>query len=539
MAIDKEHKRIERKQDVIHLAILMAIALVIGAYLISTTALIAKDGISYINYAKGLSIAPVDVIQDCTDYAPSTYTPGYPFLILLAHKLVDLFGGGVTLLSWVYSAQTVTLFCRILALIPLYFIGKEYVGNKLSFWAMLILVMLPYPAKYGSDTLRDWPYILFLATGFLFLLRAARYKKWLMFALVGVMAGFGYMIRPMCAQLIFYGAFWLTINMFRCKYECGTNRKKLAGGLALLIIGFCVVAAPYIMIKGELIPERLRGIIESFSVKLNYDNNIEYLTAGLVSGDIAKGAWEVISYISQNLMHYFLPFFFIGAYYYFRDKIKTNQGFFFIMFFMLNVTVIILRYCTDPSLVISKRYTLPLTFFTVFFIPIGLQVVSKWIQKKLTQAGNDDPIFAKESRRWFVILLLIGLVVCIPKLVKPIRDDKRGYRLAAEWLKENTEEHDVIIAPDKRVGFYAERHCWIYMKIYTGNYVVVIPNETLPWIPVEEIGWSKRKWGLIGQEIEYVVQRLKNGQEMPAGLKEVWSYLNKKKNEKFVICRRI
>jgi hypothetical protein len=426
----------------------------------------------------------------------------------------------------------------------LYFIGKEYVGDKLSFWAILILVILPYPAKYGSDTLRDWPYILFLATGFLFLLRAARYKKWFMFALVGVVSCLGSIIRPMCAQLIIYGFFWLTINMFRRKYDCDMNRKKLFGGLALLIMGFCVVVIPYIMIKGMAMPERLRAITESVSAPVvksdcGDNDNIGHLTKGFVPGDIAKGFWKVISHLSENLMYYFLPAFFVGVYYYLRDKIKTNRGFFFMIFLMFNVTVVILRYYTDPGLVMSKRYLLPLTVFSVFFIPIGLQVMSRWIEKTFSRTRADDPVFAKEPRRWFAILLLIGLAICIPKLVKPIRNDKRGYRLAAKWLKENTAQQDVIVAPDERVGFYADRHSWIYMKIYTGDYAVIIPKESLPWIPVEEIGWSKLKWGTTGQEIDYVVQRLKKDQELPEGLEEVWVHLNKKKNEKFVICRRI
>ena len=45
----------------------------------------------------------------------------------------------------------------------------------------------------------------------------------------------------------------------------------------------------------------------------------------------------------------------------------------------------------------------------------------------------------------------------MPKLVKPIRVDKSGYRDVAKWLKENTAEEDLIVVPDHRIGFYAER----------------------------------------------------------------------------------
>jgi hypothetical protein len=54
-------------------------------------------------------------------------------------------------------------------------------------------------------------------------------------------------------------------------------------------------------------------------------------------------------------------------------------------------------------------------------------------------------------------LLVIGIVICVPKLFRPIRIEKKGYRLAAEWLKENTTKEDVIAVPDIRISFYAER----------------------------------------------------------------------------------
>ena len=48
MALSKPADRLNKKQDLIHLVILLAVALAIGIYLITTTTLISKDGTSYI-----------------------------------------------------------------------------------------------------------------------------------------------------------------------------------------------------------------------------------------------------------------------------------------------------------------------------------------------------------------------------------------------------------------------------------------------------------------------------------------------------------
>ncbi len=441
--------------------ILLVIALGIGIYLILTTTLIAKDGVSYIHYAKALSSNPLETVRDCSDYAPPEYTPGYPFLILLTHRVANLFGRFSSVLSWIYSAQSVTLLCRLLALIPLYLIGKLIVGNKLSFWAILILVILPGPAKLGSDALRDWPHMLFLATGFLFLFWAARYGKWLMFGLVGVVAGLGYMIRPMCAQLLVYGVLWLIFNIFKREHKYSLSRTKIVGGLALLVIGFAVVASPYMKIRGEILPARLQQIIESFSYRYDSDEiskqNGNIYQAKLVPADVAKALWKLVDKISANLMYFFIPFLFVGMYYYFCKKPENESVFFITAFILLNIAGLILRYCIGSAL--SSRYVLPLTAFTIFFVPVGLQVLGREIDKLLCKTICKNDRLEEGARRWFFILLVVGLTICLPKLFRPIRIEKKDYRTAAEWLNKNTPENSLLAISgiDPRIVFYADR----------------------------------------------------------------------------------
>ena len=141
------------KKDLSNLVILLAVAAAIGVYLIATTVIISRDGVYYIEGAQRFAEDPVSVIKG--------HPFGFPFLIFLAHKIASLFCDGTSVHSWVYAGQGVALLCRLLTLIPLYFIGKLLVGKKMSFLALLILVVLPYPAEHGSDVLRGWPHLLF------------------------------------------------------------------------------------------------------------------------------------------------------------------------------------------------------------------------------------------------------------------------------------------------------------------------------------------------------------------------------------------
>ena len=92
-AVDKEAPRLLGKQNLIHITVLSAIALVIGIYLIATTVLIAKDGVFYIERAQQLPKDPISVIK--------AHPPGYPFLIFVAHKFISLFSNGSSVQIWI------------------------------------------------------------------------------------------------------------------------------------------------------------------------------------------------------------------------------------------------------------------------------------------------------------------------------------------------------------------------------------------------------------------------------------------------------
>ena len=488
MVISEDVNRLVRKQDLVHIAILLTIALGIGVYLIATTVLVAKDGVFYIEQAQKFSSNPVGVIKG----RPF----GYPFLIFVAHKLVTLFSNSSSVHTWIYSAQGVSLLCRLAALIPLYFIGKFLVGSKKSFLAILILVILPHPARFGSDALRDWPHILLLATGFFLLLWSTESNHWWMLGIVGLAAGLGYLIRPVCAQLVVYGIIWLGYCFLRPAKTIGRSKTVLA--VILLLLGFLIPAGPYMKTKGVVLPSKVRTLIKSFSFGgRSNENEGQNPCSGeprpsamgegkqsakkYVAGNskvFVDAFYNIYKAIGENLMWVFIVPWLVGIFHHFRPS-HTNKGRFLMSVFIgANIVFLLLR-CTNFDKAASKRYVLPLIAFTIFYVPTGLELLSCKISRK----GRGNMLSGLEKQRWLHALIMIGIVVCLPKLLRPIRIEKQGYRAAANWLKENTAQEDLIAVPDKRISFYAERKGLVYES---GNipgpatYVVKIENSRGP-----------------------------------------------------------
>ena len=260
--VGMNHSR-QWKGDILRLALLLGLCSAIGTYLIFTTVLITKDGVFYIEQARQFALDPGGVCR--------RYPPGYPFLIWASHEAASLLVRGDSPTLWAVSAQAITLLCRVLTLIPLYFLGRLLVGAANSFWALLVLVILPYPAFYGSDVLREWPYLLFLSTGMLLLYQAMTTRRWWLLALVGFAAGLGYLIRPECVQLIVYALLgWIVVRKRKRGHSTFFPEEQLAGQLQsekvecplfsslLLVAGFVVPAAPYVYANGSVIPHQFR-----------------------------------------------------------------------------------------------------------------------------------------------------------------------------------------------------------------------------------------------------------------------------------------
>lgn len=136
-----------------------------------------------------------------------------------------------------------------------------------------------------------------------------------------------------------------------------------------------------------------------------------------------------------------------------RGEAKFEEQFLIITFILVNVIMMVIQHCYySPG--ISRRWSLPLISVTICYVPMGLQIWGDWLRSRFhkSQGKNEG-----NPQLWFFILLAVGVIICLPKLLRPTGMDKTGYREAAKWLNENTAPKDIIVVPDRRIAFYAQR----------------------------------------------------------------------------------
>ena len=453
------------KKDYLNIFLLITFSSILGIYIISTTVLIATDGVEYISLAKSLFAH--------SDHVFRKEYPGYPILIAIAHKVTGLFFKE-SLYTWTFTAQSASLFCRVLSLIPLYFIGKMIVGRRHTFWALFILIFLPYPAIFGSDVLRDWPHLLFLSTSLLFLILGTRTGRWCFFALAGLISALGYTIRPECAQIVVYCILWFIIILLAPKSKLGRTRAALL--TFVLLISFSIPILPYMKARGKVLPTKLNKVLISYREpkESSHDSfsigELPQTFQTELTFPLFKPILQLLEGISDNLFHYFVPMLIIGIYCFFR---KLKRVLFTELFFVFALVVL---YMTMLGLLsihwgyISRRHCMPIAVFTVFFIPFGIEIVSRWISKRVLAGRRKNLVCT--------VLIISGVLICFFKLSRmtPLRSDKSGYLVAAKWVQDNISPNENIAVSDIRLAFYASRKGYV-----VGN---EMPDNVKYWVYV-------------------------------------------------------
>ncbi|MCK4851111.1 MAG: hypothetical protein KAT11_07160, partial [Phycisphaerae bacterium] len=279
--------------------------------------------------------------------------------------------------------------------------------------------------------------LFFLATGFFLLIRAATSRKLHLFALVGIVAGLGYLVRAECAQLVIYGLLWLGLGFLTGRTWA---RSKTVLAAVLLLVGFLIIAGPYMRFKATPLPKK--------SIDIRDVANIQSLNTTEAFVKLGGNIGDTLEWI-------FVPTWIIGLYAAFRktSQYKTPQ-FFIITLVVLNVALMVWLYTTYSYM--DKRHSFPLVLFTIFYVPGGIELLASWLQKiknkKTSWAANNKQLV-------FYVLLAIGIAVCIPQLLRPLNYEKLFLRKAAQWLAENTDKGDLVIVSDPRIAFYAQRRC--------------------------------------------------------------------------------
>ena len=431
----------DTKKDLKNISILALISLAIGIYLIVTTVVISKDGVTYIERSQ-------TVLSDFDQLIKKNPPIGFDMLIVGFHSINSSLFKTSGVQSWILSAQICVLTCKILAMISLYFFGRCFFRRRHVFTSLLTLSLLPYPTQFGADVLRDWPHALFLFTSLLFLIKGIRQSSWIYMALAGLICGLGHIIRQECAQVVLFG---LAIILWQlCRWFFKKAPFPRIHIFLFLLGGFFLVFIPYSQQRESMFSGKLKSLFSA----TQYCQPEEVDNAASIGHEAAlKGPVTLLETICENFLYYFIVPVAIGLYLgFFRKKNGFDERKLLIgLFIGFNSVILVLLHSAWGY--ISRRHAMPLCILLSFYIPLGMDAIAILLTTKKKDRKRN-------LKKWSTVLVLIGIIICLPKSLRPLGKDKAVYLQAAQWIDEQTPTESRFLTFDVRIPFYANRRYW-------------------------------------------------------------------------------
>ncbi len=459
-------------------AVLVTVA--VRLYLLWQYYCINSDGVRYIATARDFFSG--HIAAGFASYDP----PGYPVLIAAIFPLVG---------EWELAGQIVSLFFGILLLWPLYHLFREVYDARVAGIACILAGLSPFLARYSVHVRSESPFLFFSTLALLLFYQGIQTRRLGRFLWGGLVAGFGYLIRPEALGFLiivpgFLGFFWLLR-----KEPDGLWRIKAA---TVCCAAFMLLALPFITYLSIE-----TGRWGAMSRKAGVTLAISLQQYGLLQADEGENAPTVesvgfldfvhhhpIQYLRRVGMGFFptfgvffealhfsyVPFLLVGLYFVFRDKFWQRKDFLILAFVGFYLLAFLLIY-------VKRRYSLQVVPVSLGWVAVGML----WIWDSLRASL---PIH--RARVLWVLIVLSFIGGTLPKTLTAISREKSYVRETGRYLKERNSSGQLNVAVwDERVPFYAQANTLSLAGVEESKLATWCHDKRADYVAVEKKAWQK------------------------------------------------
>ena len=407
------------------------------------------------NFAKGLS---------------SPVPPFYSFLIFLlspdtAH--VEVVG------------RFVSLFFGTLAIIPLFYLVKEALGQKVAIFSALFYSFHPYLVTYSGMLLTETTYWgLFVLSVYFFWTGLKSQRVWRAIP-SGVFLGLAYLTRPEGIGYVLVYLIWAVV--YGCLKGEWFKRSVFIGALILSV--FIFVLSYVISIHQEtgqwLISKKAVAIqSELFSNDTGQPDSSKVAQQGKSAGKgstILMLAKNMIRFVPSVAFRYLRAYHFSLWLFLFFGLIRVRQK---AIPYELFVGSLVLFHLLSLSawLPSTTRFSVPVVPLSLLWAGAGVFEIKRYLEK----------MKGKNAERVIFLLVVVVILSQLPQSLKPERSFRSEQKKVGLWLKQNTPQDAIIMSNSPQEAFYADRE---FVLLPPGVPVLGNPGKSYP----EIIGYAKTK----------------------------------------------
>jgi hypothetical protein len=406
------------QEDQRNLIAVLAVGLLLRLYAFSQLYMISIDG--------ALQYIPVAKLFFKGEYLQALLQrqlPLYPFLIsVLSYITGDL----------EVSGQLISIIFSLLAVFPLYLIGKSLFGTRAGFWTAVFYIFHPLMLQSSVDVLKEGLLIFLLLSAVYCSLRFLQEgeRQWLIWTVVFAIVGA--LVRVITLEVLLIIGLWLGYRALR---ERVRDRKVAYRYLWIVIVVIGIIVA--FVIPGiwgwEFIVEK-KPFIRATNILHRW-----FVYELPTVSQMGAGALTIIGKFIEKIYPAPLLLALLGLGWRLKTKeFSTGEKY---LALLMGVLIIIFF----PILYASDRYLLPAIFLFYLWAGFGFVKLRELLERW----------FARYPVVNAMIPIMILLITSIPFSLQPQRLDKIGRKEVALWLREQSPSSPVIMTNVPRVAYYA------------------------------------------------------------------------------------
>ena len=430
-------------------------------FLYAKDEVIGKDASTYVRLARHLAEGDFAAGFD------AFWTPFYPLLLVS----IGVFTDSLMLPTVIISIVTGTL-----AVTATYYLVKQSYGQREAVIAAVIAIFYPHlltaTFTYGTENIYLLLLIFALITGWNGLTK----NPLINFFVTGVLIGCAYLTRP---EAFGYLLFFIPIIFLKNLKEQGLFARNSFKNVAVLILGFALLAAPYIIyirsatgswsispkFKAHIGGTQFSGL--KFDKNFNPLENPQARPAGNPAIVLIKATLGNLQIAHKALPTFFPPFLLIfvglGLFRVRWNGSRFRREIYLLYFCALTIICYLLT-------IIEVRYFYVLLPILFGWIACGIIEIETWLHESL-QNSSFGKIFA--NKYFFTVLCLAFIAIYTLPLNSFMRSSDSAWQFsqyelknAGLWLKQNAKPSPVVMSTDFRPAFYAEGK---FVPLYSDN----------------------------------------------------------------------
>jgi hypothetical protein len=442
----------------------LVLAIVLRAWSITHTVVIAQDSVEFIRLALELDSPPSTWPEVLSAHHKQ---PAYSLTIMpISRPMRAIMGETPEALQ--ISAQLASALAGVLLVIPMFYLGKMLVDRKLGFCAAILFQCLPESCNMLGDGLCEPLFLLFTSSALLAGMRAMATYSVRLFVVCGLFIGLSYLTRPE-GGLVLVAMIGVLLGSQYVKTQRRPWRQVGVCGLGLLLAA-AVVGCPYVAAT--------RRFSTKPSVKMIFEGPFSELKSGtnrggsqpaIRSGGASTSLWAAFintdgpwttrlgrsatTLLSELVrgFHYVWALPVVIGWWWFRDLIRKMPGLRMVML-LCGLDVGVLLALGTRAGYISERHVMLLVLLGTYPAVSCVREVPRRLWPWTTAlVRRDQQRLARHALALFVVLLGLGL----PKALQPLHAKQRGFHEAGRWLATHWHPGDSIRDDHHWAYFYA------------------------------------------------------------------------------------